>query len=230
MEYFTAVFNSGYGGTAMIELNDLNELFKLISRSVQKNLVCYAFGGNAMMHYGYKNATKDIDIIFDENPSREEFIRAIRILGYEKKSLLKIYSQELLKEKNKPELYSRGDERFDIFFESIFQTKLSKAIKERAYARLDFAAKENTLTVFVLSKEDIILLKSVTQREKDFDDILTIVEREKEINWKVIVDEAVWQAKHGDKWAVVDLEQTFNRLKRHTLIKKEYFDVLYKAV
>lgn len=214
----------------MIELNDMNELFKLISRSIQKDLVCYAFGGNAMMHYGYKNATKDIDLVFDENSSREEFIRAIKLIGYEKKSPLKIYVPELLKEKNKPEMYSRGDERFDIFFESIFQTKLSKVMKEKAYARLDFAAKENTLTVFVLSKEDIILLKSVTQREKDFDDILTIVEREKEINWKVIVEEVVWQARHGDKWVVLDLEQTFNRLKRHTLIKKEYFDALYKAV
>ncbi|MBU2561559.1 MAG: hypothetical protein KKD17_04625 [Nanoarchaeota archaeon] len=213
----------------MIQLESMNDLFKLISRSIRKDVKCYAFGGNGLMHYGFKESTKDIDLLFESEQDLEEFVRAIRLLGYEKGSLLKIYIPELTKEKNKPVMYTRGDERFDLFINRIFQTRLSEKMKQRAEARLDFAAKDNTLTMMVLSKEDIILLKSITQREKDFDDILSVVEKRPNIDWKAIVEEAAWQAQHGDKWVIMDLESTMQRLKHITLIKKEFFDMLYKA-
>ncbi|MFQ5474207.1 MAG: hypothetical protein ACE5DM_00050 [Candidatus Nanoarchaeia archaeon] len=208
----------------MIELENMNDLFKLISRNLRKDILCYAFGGNAMMHYGYKNATKDIDLIFDEKDAMEGFVRAIRLLGYKKESAPGLYP----KEKNKPIMYTRGDERFDLFLKEVFQTRLSKSMIYRTFGRFDFSMKDNTLTVFVLSKEDIILMKSITQRERDFDDILTIVEHETNINWKLIVEEALWQADHGDGWVILDLEETLQRLKRYTLIKKEHFEMLYR--
>lgn len=213
----------------MIEIEDMDNLFKLISRHVKKDIACYAFGGNAMMHYGYKNATKDIDIIFEDEESRDEFIRAIRLLGYEKKSLLKIYVPELLQEKNKPLMFSRGEERFDIFLKQVFQTRLSEKMKERVYGVLDYAATDNTIRVFILGKHDIILMKSITQRERDFEDILTIVNVD-EIDWGIIVDEAIWQAEHGDKWIILDLEETLKQLKKHTFIKKADLDRLYNSI
>lgn len=213
----------------MIGLEDMNNLFKLISRNIKKDISCYAFGGNAMMHYGYKNSTKDIDLVFENKEGMDEFIRAIRLLGYDRTSLLKIYPDELLKEKNKPVMYSRGDERFDLFLKDVFETKLNERMKKRVFGKFDFIMKENTLTVFVLGKEDIILMKSITRREKDFDDILTIIEKEKSINWKIIVEEAIRQAKHMDNWVVYGLEEIMQRLKQHTLIKKGYFDMLHKA-
>ncbi len=214
----------------MIDTESMNDLFKLISRHLTKDISCYAFGGNAMMYYGYKNATKDIDIIFEDEDSKDEFIRAIRLLGYEKKSLLKIYSPELIKEQNKPVMFSKGDERFDIFLKQVFQTKLSDDMKKRVYGRFDFVMKDNTLTVFVLGKQDIILMKSITQRERDFDDVRMIIEKEREIDWQAITDEAIWQAEHGDKWVILDLEETMQKLKEYTLIKKEFFDKLQKAI
>lgn len=214
----------------MIDTESMNDLFRLISRYLERDVTCYAFGGNAMMLYGYKAATKDIDIIFEDSESRDEFIRAIRTLGYDKTSPFRVYIPEMLKKRHYPLMFSRGDERFDIFLKQVFQTSLSDGMKERVFGRFDYTVKDNILTVFVLGKHEIILMKSVTQRERDFDDIRTIVEKDRSIDWGIVVDEAIWQASHGDKWILFDLEETMQRLRGYTLIKKKFFDRLHKAV
>lgn len=210
----------------MISKEDQDTLLQLVSKYLKKDIVCYAFGGNAMMYYGYKNATKDIDIIFETEEERTVFINAIMQLGYKQMSMTGIYIEGLCKEKHKPLMFTRGDERFDLFVGKIFQTQLSKTIKQRAVARHDYV-NSKSLLVYVLSKEDIVFLKSITQREKDFDDIRTIIEKESQFSWDVVIDEALFQSQQGDGWAILDLEETMNRLKEIVFIKKEYFDKLY---
>ncbi len=212
----------------MIEYDDQLELFRLISAKIRKNIVCYAFGGNAMMFYGYKTATKDIDLVFESKEEREEFIWAIEELGYRKISPVNIYVKEKLNDA--PLMYSRGDERFDIFLGKVFRTLLTDEMKSNIYAKHDFIEKENTLTVNVLNKEAIILMKSVTDREKDFDDIRTIAEKEKNLDWSRIADMAIELHKKGDSWVVLDLEKVILELKKEFFIKKEVLDKLYKAV
>lgn len=210
----------------MISKEDQDTLLQLVSRYLKKDVVCYAFGGNAMMYYGYKNATKDIDIIFESEKEKDAFIDAIMQLGYKQINMTGVYIQTLCKERHKPLMFTRGDERFDLYVGKIFQTQLSKIMKQRAVARHDYV-NANSLLVYVLSKEDIVFLKSITQREKDFDDIRTIIEKESHFSWDVVIDEAVFQSQHGDGWAIVDLEETMNRLKEIIFIKKEYFEKLY---
>ena len=85
----------------MISKEDQNNLLQLVSRYLKKNVTCYAFGGNAMMFYGYKNATKDIDIIFETEEERNVFIDAIMYLGYKQMSMKGVYIENLCKEKHK---------------------------------------------------------------------------------------------------------------------------------
>ncbi len=228
MECHTSLFKTGPGGDAMIQQEDQENLFRLISFYIKKDVVCYAFGGTAMMYYGYKTTTKDIDLLFDTEGTRDTFIDAILLLGYKRMSMVSVYPANLINEKKKPEMFTRGDERFDIFLKNVFQTTFREEMKKRFFARHDYTMGTNTLTVFVLSKEDLIFLKSITRREKDFDDIVTIVQRESNVNWNLIIEEALWQSKHGDGWAILDLEETMQRLKKIIFLKKEYFDRLYK--
>ena len=207
----------------MIQQEDQENLFRLISSYIKKDVVCYAFGGTAMMYYGYKTTTKDIDLLFDTEGTRDTFIDAILVLGYKRMSMVSVYPANLINEKKKPEMFTRGDERFDIFLKNVFQTTFREEMKKRFFARHDYTMGKNTLTVFVLSKEDLIFLKSITRREKDFDDIITIVQRESNVNWNLIIEEALWQSKHGDGWAILDLEETMQRLKKIIFLKKEYF-------
>ncbi|MDP3727925.1 MAG: hypothetical protein Q8R18_00580 [bacterium] len=214
----------------MITKDDQDALFQLIARNLKKDVQCYAFGGNAMMYYGYKAATKDIDILFENIQDKKIFVDAITSLNYQKMSLKTIYPERLEKDPKKPEMYTRGDERFDLFVGNVFRTVFSNGMKERVWGRYDFKSEKYTLTVYVLGKEDILFLKGITHRDKDFEDIKIIVEKEKKLNWEAIIDEAIYQHTQGNDWAVLDLEETLENLKKNTFLKKEYFDRLYSAL
>ena len=212
----------------MITYNDQMDMFRLIGNSIKKDIICYAFGGTAMMFYGYKDDTKDIDLLFENEDSREEFISAIKKLGFEETSPMKVYIPEKLREKNVPLMFKRGDARLDLFAKKIFRTNLSPRMKEDLYAVHDFKGKHN-LKVKVLSKEYIVQLKSITERERDFEDILTIIRKEKNFDWHYIINEVIWQYRHGDSWTLLDTEKMLKELKKYIFVEEKYLKRLYAA-
>lgn len=207
----------------MIELKEQNELFELIASRLKKDIECFALGGTAMMYYGYKSATKDIDLLFMNKEDRDEFIRAITILGYKQRSIKGIYNRET---EDKPIIFTRGDERFDIFLGNIIGISIPTKMTKEYYARLDFV-KKSTLTLNVMKKEDIFIMKSATNRERDFDDMLTIAKKD-ELNWEYIIDIILEIRKRGNSWMVHDLEEKMQELKKSVRIEKKWFDMIYK--
>jgi hypothetical protein len=214
----------------MITHFDQLAVFQLISKELQKGVSCYAFGGTAMMFYGYKGETKDIDLFFVDEDARGEFVRAIGKLGFSKRTTdLRIYVPEKLKDKHPPMMMVRDDSRFDLFAVKIFKTIISPHMKEEVEAVHEFKG-EHTLTMRVLRKEALIMLKAVTERDRDFEDILTIVKKEKNLDWQYLVDEAVWQYKHGDSWVLLDVERTLRELQKYVFIEEKYVRQLNAAV
>src|SRR3989338_923838 len=114
----------------MITHQDQMDIFSLVSKNINRSIECYAFGGNAMMFYGYKDETKDIDLLLENPEERDEFINAITKIGFQKYSPFGVYIPEKLRDKNTPLIYKRGDSRFDIFVGKIFHTAISHKIKE----------------------------------------------------------------------------------------------------
>lgn len=212
----------------MTTYEDQMQLLKLVSQSITRDIECWAFGGNAMMFYGYKDETKDVDLLFEKEGDRAEFIRVIEDLGFSETSPRNIYVPEKLRDKHKPLMYSRFLSRFDLFVRKIFRTVISPRIKEERYAVHDFKGKHN-LRVNVLRKEFIILLKAVTERDKDFEDILTIAKKEKNLDWQLLIDEAIWQHSHGDSWILIDVEKVMKELKKYVFIEQKYFRQVYEA-
>jgi hypothetical protein len=210
----------------MITHKDQIDFFSIISRQLSRDITCYAFGGNAMMFYGYKDKTKDVDLLFERKEDRNEFIRIIEKLGFNEISPVKIYISEKLKDKNKPVMYTRSDYRFDLFVKKIFRTKLSEGMKEDVYAVHDFKDKYN-LRIKVLRKEHLVLLKAITERQNDFDDIVTILKKEKSFDWQYLIDEVIWQFKHGDSWILLDIEKVMKELKEYVFIENKYVKQLY---
>ena len=208
----------------MINTQDQEELLRLIADYLEDDIKCVAIGGTAMMFQGYKTTTKDIDLVFINNSERNNFIRAIEKLGYTQRSLKFVYGENRLKNKNKPLLYSRGDERFDLFVKDVFGFEIEF---EKFVQRHDFIGKKEII-VFTLSKEYLILLKAITNREKDYEDIETIVKIEKNIDWNIIIDAAI-QKRKQIVWILHDLEETMQKLKKVAFIKKEHFDKIYRA-
>jgi hypothetical protein len=207
----------------MINAKDQEELFRLIADYLSEDTECVAIGGTAMMFQGYKNSTKDIDLVFKTERERKVFIQAIEQLGYSQKSLKVVYPNKS-NIKNKPLIYSRGEERFDLFVKDVFGFEIDFSVFVQ---RNDFIGRKE-LIVFILSKEYLILLKSVTNREKDFEDIERIVNVQKDIDWGVIVDSAIKNRKNNP-WILYDLEETLQKLRKITFIKKQFFEKIYAA-
>ncbi len=212
----------------MITAKDQLDLFRLIAKNLSKDIECYAFGGTAMMFYGYNDETKDIDLLFEKEEDRQEFVKAIEKLGFEKSDPIRIFIPEKLREKNRPVMYNREEARFDLFVKQIFKTLISPKMQEDLYAVHEFKENKN-LVVKVLRKEHIVFLKAITERDKDLEDILTIVKKEKTFDWGYLVKEAAWQHRHGDKWALLDTEKTMKELKKYVFIPEQYFRMLYKG-
>ncbi len=210
----------------MINVEDQEQLFKLIADYLEKDTVCIAIGGTAMMFAGYKTTTKDIDLVFSSEEGRKEFVRAIEQLGYRQRALGDIYNQERREHKDRPLMYTRGDERFDLFLRNVFGFELALEL-DQVTRRHDFLGKRE-LTLYVLPIEYIIVLKAITGREKDYEDIETIIRIEKSINWERVVELAITQ-KGKNQWILIDLEETMQQLKKITFIPSRHFERIYKA-
>jgi len=72
-----------------------------------------------------------------------------------------------------------------------------------------------------------VLLKSLTNREKDYDDVATILEKD-QVDWDFILNTAIKLRTLGDNWILLDLEEFMLRLKTKFFIKQKYFDMIYE--
>ncbi len=212
----------------MINNQDQNNLLRLIAEYIGTDITAFAIGGTAMMFHGYKEATKDIDLIFQSEEDRKQFVHALKRIGYQQKAPLEVYDQKRLKE-GKPMMFMRNDERFDLFVKTVFSIDMEQIMQKRMKGRFDFIG-EHTLTLKTPSPEDLILLKAVTGREKDYDDILSICTIERTIDWEYVTDEALRQAKYRTRWIVLDLEETMRRLQKRIYIEQKYFKKLYEKL
>ncbi|OIO64379.1 hypothetical protein AUJ68_06485 [Candidatus Woesearchaeota archaeon CG1_02_57_44] len=209
----------------MINTEDQEQLFRLIAEYLERDLVCVAIGGTAMMFMGYKNATKDIDLVFDSKQERDVFIRAIKELGYADKALSGIYDAKRTAHPGKPLMFTRGEERFDLFVHDIFGYMLST--KDAFTERRDYLGKSEFI-VHLPTKEDLILLKAITRREKDHEDIAAIIKADTSIDWSALVEKAAMQAAHNE-WFLIDLEATLQDLKKMAFIPNKHFRRIYEA-
>ncbi|MBI2632484.1 nucleotidyltransferase [Candidatus Pacearchaeota archaeon] len=183
----------------MINYEEQLEFFKLIGMELKTRVTCFVIGGSAMMFYGAKAETKDVDLVFLDTKDLEKLKEVLFKLGFEsRKKLIKIFKRyELINKKNEPVVMEGRNTRFDLFLKQIITFQISDGVVERAKEEHEF----DNFVVRVVSPEDIILLKSATEREKDRYDALNIISKYK-IDWDVIIKESVNQTKKGSLFPV----------------------------
>lgn len=169
----------------MMGLEQQNSLFKFLGEKLKKKIECYVIGGSAMMYYGMKESTKDIDLVFEHEKDRDEVEKLLKNLGYKERETRVIY----FRKKNTPLLLQRDETRFDLFLDKIISTVLSKAMKERVESVYEYG----NLIVKVISPEDIIITKCATERAGDRKDAAEIIKKAN-INWNTIIKESIYQA------------------------------------
>jgi len=181
----------------MISIEAQQKLLLAISKILKKQITVYAIGGTAMMFLGLKNSTLDIDFIFENSDAREFFKDAITELGYKEMNAIRIYGAK----KNIPEMFTLGDERFDLFVEEVVNFVFSDDVKNRAKEVRQF---NKNLIIKIADPHDLIIMKCATDRLKDKDDVLAIL-KNTNINFNIIIKEAKNQVRLGKETAAFEL-------------------------
>ena len=208
----------------MISIERQQKLLLNVSRKLKRKINIYAIGGTAMMFLGFKDSTLDIDLVFENNKDRDTFKDAVKSIGYSEIDAVKVYGTKT----NRPEMFTLGDERFDLFVVRVIDFVFSKTMQQRAEQIHQFS--EN-LILKVANPQDIVLMKCATDRLKDKDDAKNIIQNTK-INWDLLVEEAKVQIKLGQERAAFDLGCFLEDLKTemHIDIPKEILNKLFKIV
>src|SRR3989344_2922020 len=208
----------------MITIDQQQKLLLNVARRLTKKITVYAIGGTAMMFLGFKEATLDIALVFENEKDRAIFKEAVKSLGYGGMDALKVYGAK----KNIPEMFKLNDERFDLFVIEVVDFIFSENMQKRAEQIHQF---ETNLILKIANPHDIILMKCATDRVKDKDDARKIINSTK-INWDIVIDEAKKQIELGKDRAVFDLGFFLEELKTkmNIDIPQEVLDKLFELV
>ncbi|MEK6899079.1 MAG: DUF6036 family nucleotidyltransferase [Nanoarchaeota archaeon] len=210
----------------MININTQEALFNEIGRALPKKLIVYSIGGTAMMLLGLKNETFDIDLVFDKESDRNLFIETLEGMKFKKddKRVIETYGLK----KNTPAMLrlESGDFIFDLFLNKIVSSVFSDGMKKRATQTHEFGS---NLVIKVATTNDILIMKSVTGRTKDNEDIIAIINDNK-LNWDVILEEANEQVLLGNEHAIMGLGENLEKLINRKIISvpKSIIDKLWK--
>ncbi len=208
----------------MISIEAQQQLLLDVAKQLEHPLTVFAIGGTAMMFHGLKDTTLDIDLVFRNTEDRAIFKNTILKLGYTSMDAFTVYGNK----RDRPEMFKRETERFDLFVNDVIHFTFSKSMQERAVVTHEF---ERKLTVKIADPHDIILMKCATDRVKDKDDARKIIES-KPIQWGILIEEAKHQVTLERDRALFDLGDFLEHLKREMKVPvpQEVLDTLFKLV
>ena len=166
---------------------EIDKLFEEIDNSMNQNARVYIIGGAALLHRGVKAATKDIDLVV---ATKKEFFEIQNTLN-KIQFITQIPGKEYT-HLNLSQIFQREDFRIDLFEKEVCgRFSLSEAMMNRA----PLGIKLKHLMVFICSNEDIFLFKTMTEREGDITDCISIAATQN-LDWEVILNELQGQIKH----------------------------------
>jgi hypothetical protein len=182
----------------------------------------YLIGGAAMIKYGLKAATKDIDVLFSTHEEAEELIQALLNSGYHIIQINRLGTeyQEMLA----TQILENDDGfRWDIFHEYVCRKlRLSTGMIERS--RVLF--KTGLLTARIISKEDIFLFKTVTERDDDEADLLLLARSK--VDWELVLRECISQSREYLR-CEVDLSDRLDKLGASYGLETPIYDHISQA-
>lgn len=149
---------------------ELFELLESISAFVEEKVQMYALGGTALTILGIKLSTLDIDINIDSPQQYNHICTIFERIGFTRIGTIRWRTQEGL--------------AFDLFYGSnILGTELLPDCLQQSKLIKSFG----NIELYTLSPYDIIISKLARGDERDFNDIRSILEKEK-INVQKLIE------------------------------------------
>ncbi len=152
----------------------------------------YVAGGFVMAHYGLKPGTKDIDVILEDKSRFRILMKALLDVQY-RELAVNMLPSAYLNLSASAVLENSDGFRWDVF-EKVVAGKL--ALTETMKPRATPSYRKNKLTLFLLSKEDIFLMKSVTDRDRDLEDMYLLARSG--LDYDAIFEECIVQSELTD--------------------------------
>lgn len=165
----------------------LELIFEHIGSRLKHEVECLLIGGNAMIYYGLRESTKDVDLVFYDKKDvagvsqiilSHPLYRNAKIL----RELPYKINPELL-ELGKPIVIGSKDlPRFDLFYKRVFRVDTTEMVKNSIRSvRFDL------LKLKLVSLENLLFLKAVSGRPVDFEDIANVL-KSLPVDWKRFLD------------------------------------------
>lgn len=190
-----------------------------IGSKLKKKTKIYLIGGCAMTFMGAKAATKDIDVIVTSTKEASNLIAAMEDADFERVNKITKEYEAL----EATVIMERPDKmRFDVFTRKVCgKLEIDEKMQSRATPYRTFG----NLEVYLMSGEDILLFKGMTERTADLDDMLVLVQRG--INWNTIRDACF--AQKSSQWADLLGTKLLDLKGRHGIDSPIIRDILDKA-
>ncbi|MBO7410016.1 MAG: hypothetical protein J6T68_03730, partial [Candidatus Methanomethylophilaceae archaeon] len=163
----------------------IEQLFEMIAEFVPGECTLFMIGGGALMTRALKNYTKDVDLVTKDDASYIMVDNALKEAGFKPTIPGDEYSRLELSN-----IYVKDEFRVDLFSTRVcHKLSLSDGMVQRA----DFYGQFGRIRLMICSLEDILLFKSITEREGDYEDCKNICRSS--IDWDAVLDESVSQSK-----------------------------------
>lgn len=193
-----------------------------VADALTSPVTLYLLGGASMIKYGLKAATKDIDVLLSTLKEIDELIQALLKSGYHiiQTDRLDAEYQEMLA----TQILENADGfRWDIFHEYVCKKlRLSTGMIERSNAFFE----TGLLRVMLISKEDIFLFKTVTERDDDEADLLLLARSK--VDWELVLQECMSQSRE-DLLCEIDLCDKLDRLGTSYGLETPIYDRISQA-
>jgi hypothetical protein len=175
-------FSLGYIGSELARLDS----------GLSGPLDVYVAGGFVMAHRGLKAGTKDIDVVLEDKSRFRNLVKLLLRHGYRElaanvlpSAYVNLFASAILE---------NSDGFRWAVFEKVVADKL--ALTETMKSRATLSYKKGKLTLFLLSKEDVFLMKSVTDRDRDLEDMFVLARSG--LDYDAIFEECLIQSELTD--------------------------------
>lgn len=211
-------------------------LFDDVGKKLPHEMKFYLLGGENMRMKGLKPRTKDCDIIVENDVDFNTLLVAFKDLGYKPLAKTKFSQEDWRIYPDKILVHSENRSRIDLFTKKIMKDlSLSQKMKETA----DFIDYGNA-KLGLLRNEYVFLLKAVTSREGDIQDMNALVQKGSmqpkkfyhgKFDWDLVWAELVQQDQinYSRNIAEVVLEN-LDLLAEKTGIKPPFYEKLERLV
>jgi hypothetical protein len=154
--------------TDQFDKNEVLSVMGAAGKMCSRKIAVYMVGGGAMAIRGEKAATKDVDLILESEEDAKELSEAFKGLDFEVNSRHPVECKELV---DAEIMTTMNEMRVDIFVRTVcHKLFFSEGMKGRS----ELVGEMGHISLNICSREDIFLLKSVTERNRDLDDMVVL--------------------------------------------------------